>query len=123
VFIADDHETVALKTLDLHPVAEAAGTIASVAILSDDPFEAVRGALPKATSKKIVRAALLTLTDPHVTDRNVLHTMYALAIAHRKDEVGAGSDRHDYEDPTKKEESPRFDIVGSRRGLKGVCGF
>jgi hypothetical protein len=52
---------------------------------------------PKATSKKIVRASLLALTDPHVTDRNVLNTIYALAIAHRMDEVGSASDPDDDE--------------------------
>jgi hypothetical protein len=57
---------------------------------------------PKATSKKIVRASLLALTDPHVTDRNVLETIYALAIRHRMDEVGVEADPDDEEDPTEK---------------------
>ncbi|APO68920.1 hypothetical protein IE4872_CH03320 [Rhizobium gallicum] len=57
---------------------------------------------PKATSKKIVRASLLALSDPHVKDRNVLHTIYALAIAHRMDDVGSASDPDDEEDPTEK---------------------
>ncbi|PKA42321.1 hypothetical protein CWR43_17405 [Rhizobium sullae] len=57
---------------------------------------------PKATSKKIVRASLLALSDPHVRDRNVLHTIYALAIAHRMDEVGSTSDPDDEEDPAEK---------------------
>jgi hypothetical protein len=50
--------------------------------------EFVMGQCPKASSKKIVRAALLALTDPHVADRNVLNTIYALAIKHRMDELG-----------------------------------
>ncbi|OWK24237.1 hypothetical protein AJ87_23695 [Rhizobium yanglingense] len=57
---------------------------------------------PKATSKKIVRASLLALSDPHVKDRNVLHTIYALAIAHRIYEVGSASDPDDEEDPAEK---------------------
>ncbi len=65
-------------------------------------YEFVMERCPKATSKKIVRAALLALTDPHVTDRNVLHTIYALAIEHRMDEVGAESDPDDDEDPSEK---------------------
>lgn len=65
-------------------------------------YDFVLGRCPKATSKKIVRASLLALTDPHVIDRNVLHTIYALAIAHRMDEVGAESDPDDEEDPTEK---------------------
>jgi hypothetical protein len=65
-------------------------------------YEFVLKRCPNATSKKIVRASLLALTDPHVTDRNVLHTIYALAIAHRMDEVGAVFDPDDDEDPTEK---------------------
>ncbi|WP_105385203.1 hypothetical protein [Neorhizobium alkalisoli] len=45
---------------------------------------------PKTSSKRIVRAALLALTDPDVTDRHVLDTIYALAIKHRMSEVGNG---------------------------------
>jgi hypothetical protein len=40
---------------------------------------------PKTTSKRIVRASLLALSDPDVRDANVLHTVYALAIKHRLD--------------------------------------
>jgi len=40
---------------------------------------------PKATSKRLVRAALLALSDPKVQDRNVLNVIYALAIKHRLD--------------------------------------
>lgn len=42
------------------------------------------------------------MTDPHVTDKNVLETIYALAIKHRMDEVGAETDPDDDEDPTEK---------------------
>ncbi|WOS64537.1 hypothetical protein [Sinorhizobium fredii] len=42
---------------------------------------------PKISSKKLVRASLLALTDPDLKDRNVLSTIYALAIKHRLDEV------------------------------------
>lgn len=40
---------------------------------------------PKATSKRLVRAALLALSDPEIQDRNVLNVIYALAIKHRLD--------------------------------------
>lgn len=40
---------------------------------------------PKATSKRLVRAATLALGDPNVQDRNVLNVIYALAIKHRLD--------------------------------------
>jgi hypothetical protein len=65
-------------------------------------FDFVLERCPKATSKKIVRASLLALTDPDVTDRNVLHTIYALAISHRMDQVGSTSDPDDDETPTEK---------------------
>lgn len=49
---------------------------------------------PKANSKRLVRAALLALSDPHVQDRNVLNVIYALAIKHRLD-GGPDSDGDD----------------------------
>ena len=57
---------------------------------------------PKATSKKIVRASLLALTDPHVRDPNILNTIYALAIKHRMDEVGSAYDPDDEENAAEK---------------------
>jgi len=42
---------------------------------------------PKASSKKIVKASLLALTDPDVRDARILHVVYALAIKHRLDPV------------------------------------
>lgn len=38
---------------------------------------------PKANSRRIVRAALLALSDPALADRNILNVIYALAIKHR----------------------------------------
>ena len=49
---------------------------------------------PKATSKRLVRAALLALSDPEIQDRNVLNVIYALAIKHRLD-GGPDSDEDD----------------------------
>jgi len=49
---------------------------------------------PKATSKQLVRAALLALSDPEIQDRNVLNVIYALAIKHRLD-GGPDSDEDD----------------------------
>jgi hypothetical protein len=55
--------------------------------LTDDAlYEFVRRRCPKDTSKKIVRASLLALADPHLMDRNILDVIYALAIKHRLDE-------------------------------------
>ncbi|WP_064684663.1 hypothetical protein [Rhizobium bangladeshense] len=49
-------------------------------------YDFVKMRCPKATSKKIVRASLLALTDPHLNDRNILDVIYALAIKHRLDD-------------------------------------
>lgn len=49
---------------------------------------------PKASSKRLVRASLLALSDPQVQDRNVLNVIYALAIKHRLD-GGPDSDEDD----------------------------
>ncbi|MCW1750488.1 hypothetical protein [Rhizobium acaciae] len=49
-------------------------------------YDFVRARCPKATSKKIVRASLLALMDPHLRDRNILDVIYALAIKHRLDD-------------------------------------
>ena len=44
---------------------------------------------PKASSKKIVKASLLALSDPDVKDANILQVVYALAIKHRLDPATA----------------------------------
>lgn len=55
----------------------------------------------KATSKKIVKASLLALTDPDLKDAPTLHAIYALAIKHRLDPVSA-----DDQDEAEVEEAP-----------------
>lgn len=50
-------------------------------------YKHVKEEHPKATSKKIVKASLLALSDPDVKDGAVLHVIYALAIKHRLDPV------------------------------------
>ncbi|WP_049809262.1 hypothetical protein [Rhizobium sp. RHZ01] len=65
-------------------------------------YDFVLNRCPKATSKKIVRASLLALTDPHVRDPNILNTIYALAIKHRMDEVGSAYDPDDEENAAEK---------------------
>nr|WP_304655775.1 hypothetical protein [Neorhizobium galegae] len=67
--------------------------------LTDDAlFKFVNKRCPKTSSRKIVRAALLGLTDPHLRDRNILDTIYALAIKHRMDEFRDGEDGDDDRD-------------------------
>jgi len=56
-------------------------------LVGDALYDFVRRRCPKASSKKIVRASLLALTDPHLKDRNILDVIYALAIKHRLDET------------------------------------
>lgn len=50
-------------------------------------YEFVQQRCPKLSSKKLVRASLLALSDPDLKDRQILNTIYALAIKHRLDEV------------------------------------
>ncbi|MFK0204739.1 hypothetical protein [Agrobacterium sp. NPDC090283] len=69
-------------------------------------YEFVIHRCPKASSKKIVRAALLALTDPDVTDRHVLTTIYALAIKHRMDEIGEGDLEQDEAEGEDREPVP-----------------
>ena len=64
-------------------------------------YEHVVEECPKATSKKIVKASLLALSDPDLNDANILHAIYALAIKHRLD-PGATEDGDD----TEIEEAP-----------------
>ena len=52
-------------------------------LVGDALYDFVRSRCPKASSKKIVRASLLALSDPHLKDRNILDVIYALAVKHR----------------------------------------
>jgi hypothetical protein len=57
----------------------------------------------KASSKKIVRASLLALSDPDLKDAAILEAIYALAIKHRLDPVEANdADVEEEEKPVKK---------------------
>ncbi|SCB40681.1 hypothetical protein [Rhizobium hainanense] len=69
-------------------------------------YEFVVNRCSKASSKKIVRAALLALTDPDVTDRHVLSTIYALAIKHRMDEIGQSDLEQDDAEHEDREPAP-----------------
>lgn len=60
-------------------------------------FAAVVEKCPKATSKKIVKASLLALSDPDIKDANVLHVIYALAIKHRLDPASKDDNDGDQE--------------------------
>lgn len=85
---------------------------ATEGLTGDALYHFVLKRCPKTSSKKIVRASLLALTDPGVTDKNVLDTIYALAIKHRMDEVRV-TDDYDEEEVEEGTE-----IVPSVRGSK-----
>ncbi len=53
---------------------------------------------PKASSKRIVRASLLALTDSEVKDRNVLNVIYAVAIKYRLVSLGVEEDQQEDDD-------------------------
>jgi hypothetical protein len=64
--------------------------------LTDDAlYSFVTKKVPKANSKRIVRAGFMALSDPALTDRNILNVIYALAIKHRL----AGGPEEDGEEP------------------------
>lgn len=48
---------------------------------------------PEASRKKIVQASLLALMDSRLRDRNILHTIYALAIKQRLNDIHDEQDR------------------------------
>lgn len=50
------------------------------------------------SSKRIVKAALLALTDPDVRDRDMLERIYALAIDYRMSSLGVEDSDHDDDD-------------------------
>jgi hypothetical protein len=65
-------------------------------------YEFVAKRCPKTSSKKIVRASLLALSDPALKDRNILNTIYALAIKHRLDDVRADDVDQDGDDSAER---------------------
>lgn len=56
---------------------------------------------PKTSSKRIVRASLLALSNPDLHDRHILDVIYALAIKHRLDDLGIAKDGAEDYDMTK----------------------
>lgn len=58
----------------------------------------------------MVRSALLALTDDDITDRNILDTIYALAIKHRLDPVDP--------DAAYDEEDDAYDEAPSLKAIK-----
>ncbi len=53
---------------------------------------------PKTSSKRIVKASLMALTDPDVRERRVLETVYDLAIKYRLSSLGVDDDTHEDDD-------------------------
>ena len=68
--------------------------------LSDQAlYSYVQEECPKTSSKRIVKASLLALTDPDVKSKRVLDVVYALAIKYRLESLGVEED-HDEDDET-----------------------
>lgn len=81
-------------------------------LTNDQLFQYVLDHCSKATSKKIVKASLLALSDPELRDRNILDVVYALAIKHRLDPLSK-DDIEDLKgksepDPKRKPDQKRF---------------
>jgi hypothetical protein len=76
-------------------------------------YKHVKEECPKATSKKIVKASLLALSDTDVKDGTILQVIYALAIKHRLDPVSK-----DDTEETAVEEAPAEETVVELRPKK-----
>lgn len=64
-------------------------------------FAFVQKQCPKTSSRRVVRASLLALSDPDLDDRNILDVIYSLAIKHRLDDLGGADDDAEDDDMTK----------------------
>ncbi|KPF41459.1 hypothetical protein [Rhizobium sp. AAP43] len=83
---------------------------ATEGLSGDQLFQYIKKRCPKVTSKKLVRSALLALTDDDITDRHILDTVYALAIKHRLNPVDP--------DAAYDEEDDAYDEAPSLKALK-----
>lgn len=89
---------------------------ATEGLSGDQLFSYIRERCPKVTSKKLVRSALLALTDDDIRDRNILDIIYALAIRHRLDTVDPDA-AYDEEDDT-YDEAPS--LVSLKQDLSNI---
>ena len=85
---------------------------AQAGLANEKLFRHVIEKCPKATSKKIVRASLLALSDPDVKDKNTLDVIYALAIKHRLDPLT----KEDLEEAKDEPEPKRAKKAAEKRG-------
>ncbi len=70
---------------------------------------------PQVNNKKLVRASLLALTDPHLADRNILQTIYSLSIKKRLEDLHAtGSATSENSERDKK--APPAELQGLHPG-------
>ena len=84
---------------------------AQAGLADEKLFRHVLEKCPKATSKKIVRASLLALSDPDVKDKSILDVIYALAIKHRLDPLT----KDDLEEVKDKPEPKRAKKAAEKR--------
>ncbi|MGO4138476.1 hypothetical protein ACEQ6A_28535 [Rhizobium brockwellii] len=68
---------------------------ATEGLAGDVLYERVVEKCPKTSSKRVVKAALLALSDPELKDRNILNTIYALAIEYRLRSLGVDEEDDD----------------------------
>lgn len=68
---------------------------ATEGLSGDELYEHVVEKCPKTSSKRVVKAALLALSDPELKDRNILNTIYALAIEYRLRSLGVEDEDDD----------------------------
>ncbi len=78
---------------------------ATEGLQDDGLYQYVVEHCPKTSSKRIVKASLFALSDPDITDKNILDTIYALAIKYRLASLGVDDDAH--EEDEDRPEAPR----------------
>lgn len=97
---------------------------ATEGLAEDDLYRYVIEQCPKASSKRVVKASLLALSDPHLSDRNVLNVIYSLAIKYRLQDLGVeddeGDDDDDRPDTPQITETARTRLKGSTADIATV---
>lgn len=88
-------------------------------LVDDALYRHVLEECPKASSKRIVKASLLALSDPDVKNAEILRVVYALAIKHRLDPV-TESDFEDIDEPTADKARVRKRKGRKKREAAGV---
>ena len=87
-FVAKDRAVADIKKKIYDYLIEGAKS----GLVDDALYGFIKKKVPKANTKRIVRAGFLALSEPELTDRDILDAIYALAIKHRLADDTTGDD-------------------------------